>query len=398
MASFFQISAIHQHDFVSQTLLVAPPNWLRFAKFPFCSPTAYTGRPISFGNFVSPAKIGFVSQNRPSQLLHHQLSLAPHRLAADSGPLRGAEIRNKFRQITFVLGFPGESADRMSLPRAGAAARHIDVPDVAPGHAHLSGALAECAEVDVQRAGAVEFAERADPVSHPSCYDPELGSRADLLSALELGRREETQAQVRNRIRPRFQAQFQRRGVLPQQKRPAIVERHRRCAVCVKLRHGRQLHAAPPRSQALPRKLRERQHEIRNGVAVQIEKIQVEVERRSGRNCDVVEVRRAKDERPGPIGQAAGARSQSRGLKQPRIRTVSAPFTIARAGALWNARDAPEDRAERAAQNVGGFAGRKVQRIARNKREPQRVKSEQQTHYSKAAGGEADSARPAPLR
>src|SRR6185437_1660340 len=128
-----------------------------------------------------------------------------------------------------------------------------------------------------------------------------------------------------------------------------------------------QLNASAARAQAFAGKLREGQHQVRDGLSARIEKIQIEMEVCASGNMPTVKVRSTEDERAGCIGESARAvRNCGRG-KQPSIGTGCLPFTGASVVTLRHARDAPEDCAERSAQNVGGFTGGKVERIKRAK-------------------------------
>ena len=82
----------------------------------------------------------------------------------------------------------------MDLSRAAALASHVDVPQLAAGHAHSICSLAETAEVNVERTWAVELAERADAVAHTGSEYTKVRLRRKLFAALQLSRRQEPHA------------------------------------------------------------------------------------------------------------------------------------------------------------------------------------------------------------
>src|SRR6516165_7316347 len=81
---------------------------------------------------------------------------------------------------------------------AGAARPALDVfPfDHAADHADGAGALAECEEVDVERAVAVGGAERVESVADAREEDREFGLRGDLVSGFELGGGDEVEGKA----------------------------------------------------------------------------------------------------------------------------------------------------------------------------------------------------------
>ena len=76
----------------------------------------------------------------------------------------------------------------MNLARAGAAPFHVDSLELAKGHVHSRGAVAECLEVNGERAVTVKLAEGADAIAGAAGKDGEFGTIGDLLAALEFGR------------------------------------------------------------------------------------------------------------------------------------------------------------------------------------------------------------------
>ena len=116
-------------------------------------------------------------------------SLPPNSLPSNPRPTPSTDIRYKLRQFPFILRFPDKPTYRMHLPRPAAAPHNINLPHIAAHQAHLRGALAEGAEVDVERAIAVEFAQRADAVADARGQNAELGPRSELLAALQFRRR-----------------------------------------------------------------------------------------------------------------------------------------------------------------------------------------------------------------
>src|SRR5579872_1809443 len=69
------------------------------------------------------------ASSRLFQARNPEFALAPHGLPSDAGPFRRPQVRHKFGEIAFVFGFSDESADRVRLARAAAAARADDLVD-----------------------------------------------------------------------------------------------------------------------------------------------------------------------------------------------------------------------------------------------------------------------------
>jgi len=67
-------------------------------------------------------------------LIALNLAFAPYRLTPDAGPLGRAQEGKKLRQVSFVLGFPYKSPERMGLTRSAAPAFAIYMADIAFRH------------------------------------------------------------------------------------------------------------------------------------------------------------------------------------------------------------------------------------------------------------------------
>src|SRR5437763_12306333 len=96
-----------------------------------------------------------------------------------------------------------------------------------------------------------------------------------------------------------------------------------------------------------------------------IEKIQVEVERLAGSNGAAIQVSGATHKRAGPVRKSAGTCNQGSRLEHARIRTAGSPLAVARSRALRHARDSTKNDAESAAQNVGRLPYRERNRVPR---------------------------------
>ena len=81
---------------------------------------------------------------------------------------------------------------------AGAAAASLCVymRDVAASHLDKRGAGSKFAEVNGKRARAVKFSESAEPISDASGKDGELGTRGQLMTTFQFGRREEADGEA----------------------------------------------------------------------------------------------------------------------------------------------------------------------------------------------------------
>jgi len=119
------------------------------------------------------------------------LAFAPNGLAADAGPFGGAQVGKKFSQVALILSFADEAADGVSLSGAATAALDIDVVNVAAGHGDGVGAVAECAEIDGERAIAIELTQSADAIAHTSGEDGEFRAGGELVGALQFRRSDE---------------------------------------------------------------------------------------------------------------------------------------------------------------------------------------------------------------
>lgn len=121
-------------------------------------------------------------------------AFAPDRLAAYAGPAAGFQVRQKFRQVSFVLGDADETADRVALAGSAAAAFGFDSPAFAARHLYSCGADAAALKIDLERSLAVEPSQSADAVANAPEQNREFGAVGYAVLVLELGRREKFHA------------------------------------------------------------------------------------------------------------------------------------------------------------------------------------------------------------
>jgi hypothetical protein len=79
---------------------------------------------------------------------------------------------------------------------------------------------------------------------------------------------------------------------------------------------------------------------------------------------------RAEDKGSGPVGKAAGSVAEGHRLENAGVGTGGADVTGLGVNAVGDASDFAEDHAQGTAKNVGGFAGRKEERLLGNELEP----------------------------
>jgi hypothetical protein len=135
----------------------------------------------------------------------------------------------------------------------------------------------------------------------------------------------------------------------------------------------------PARSQTLTRKRGEGKYETGEYCRIHCEDVQIEVEWLTGLDGAAVEMAGAEDERARRIVEAARPFAKRNGREYFRVGAGLSGFAGLFVTTLGNAGYAAENGAERASQNVGGFARREENRFARYKLKAQREKIESHT-------------------
>jgi len=138
------------------------------------------------------------------------------------------------------------------------------------------------------------------------------------------------------------------------------------------------MHFASARTQALTGKLRKGQYQVSNVLRRKIKKIDIEVKRLPNAEGLPVQVHGAKNKGPRPIRQTAWASLHGTGLKQTGIRTTVSHIAGRSGTAFRQAGNSAEDQAQCPAQDIGGFAWREMDGIARDKSETKRLKAKKQ--------------------
>ena len=151
------------------------------------------------------------------------------------------------------------------------------------------------------------------------------------------------------------------------------------CAEVVAFGDAGEFDTAALGAEAVAGKLGEGEDEVGDGGGVGVEEVQVEVEGLAGREGLGVEVEGAKDKGAGVVGEAAGASvSSGGGFEEASVGASEVVGAGVGVGAIGWAGDAAEDGAERAAENVGGFAGREVDWLAGEEGEAEGFEVEEQ--------------------
>jgi len=107
---------------------------------------------------------------------------------------------------------------------------------------------------------------------------------------------------------------------------------------------------------------------MKGGVGVEIKKVDAEGKLLAGGDGLAVEVSGSQDKGTRPVGETAGTLSGRSGLKEAGVSAVGAERAGGCTGTLGGTGGAAEGDAERAAQDVGRFAGRKVDGLSSDKR------------------------------
>ena len=157
----------------------------------------------------------------------------------------------------------------------------------------------------------------------------------------------------------------------------AVVDLRGDASARVELNGAHQPGAPAARTDAVLGHLRKGQHEIYDGRFLEIEDVNVEVERFTWLDGAAVQVCRAKDKGAGPVMQAAGTVGRLRHrLENTRVRASGPLLAFPRVVALVRAQQLAKDGAESAAHNVAGFPGREIDRVASYELEPERQQVE----------------------
>lgn len=133
---------------------------------------------------------------------------------------------------------------------------------------------------------------------------------------------------------------------------------------------------AAARPQSIAGELGEREREIGYRRLVRLKQVDVEIESFARANHEVIKMSRAKYERARPVRQAAGAAAESPWFERSRIGAGLAQRTRAGVRTLGDARNSAKQRAERTAQDVGGHAGRKCDRVHGSEAEAHAIERE----------------------
>jgi hypothetical protein len=121
-----------------------------------------------------------------------ELALAPNGLSAHAGPAGGFEIGDELGEVAFIFGFASETAERMGLTGTAAAALCRDLLELAASHADSRSAVAECAEIEIERTVAIELAQGTDAIADSGGEDPEVGLIEESVVTLQFGGGDET--------------------------------------------------------------------------------------------------------------------------------------------------------------------------------------------------------------
>jgi hypothetical protein len=108
-------------------------------------------------------------------------------LAANTEPGPEFEVREKFREWSFINGLADESAERMHLASVKALALAFDIVDVLAEGMNEGGPLSHGFEIDFQGAIAIERAQGTDAVPEAS----QEGGKIGAMPAFEVGGCEE---------------------------------------------------------------------------------------------------------------------------------------------------------------------------------------------------------------
>src|SRR6266853_6540965 len=95
-------------------------------------------------------------------------AFAPDGLPPYACPLCGLQVRQEFRQITFILRSAHEASDRMGLACACTAAFCFLSAELAACHLYRRRPAVGALIIDLQRAGAGEPSQCADAVADPA--------------------------------------------------------------------------------------------------------------------------------------------------------------------------------------------------------------------------------------
>ena len=134
-----------------------------------------------------------------TQNLEGYLAFAPDGLAAYAGPAGRVDIGDEFGEVAFIFGHTHNASYRVRLAGVTAAAFRLHSPAFEAGHADGCGADADGFEVEVERAGSVEPAQRTDAVANASEEDGEFRAAGDPALMLEFQWREEVDMDFRRR-------------------------------------------------------------------------------------------------------------------------------------------------------------------------------------------------------
>jgi hypothetical protein len=233
----------------------------------------------------------------------------------------------------------------MALAGAAAAAGDADGLYVAAERAHLRGAFATGFEVHGQWPGAVERGKRTDPITDTREENAEIGAFDDATVVLEFSRRKEVNTDASGRVRARIQRDLRWSELL----------------------YAAHFGAAAAGPDSLAADLTERASEVLRRLRIEQEEMEIEPERCARFNGEPVQEAGAEDEGARPVRESAGAGPESRGLKDACVGARLAPVAGPGSGAVRNADDAAEHRAQCSAQHVPGLACGEVDTVARDK-------------------------------
>ena len=219
--------------------------------------------------------------------------------------------------------------------------------ELTAGHANAGGALAEAAEVDGERAIAVQGAEGADAVADARGEDGELGVAGELGTPFQLGRGDEADGHAGYGVGGRIEGEGEER---------------RRTA-------GPAFGPTAAGAEAFGGSFGEGLAQKIQGRVVDLEEMEIEVEGLAGGDGAAVEVGGAKDVGPGAVGEAAGTGVERLGLEEAGV------------GCGAGLTEAEQGESEGAAEDVGGFAGGKADGVPRDKGEAERIEAEIQTLF-----------------
>jgi hypothetical protein len=202
--------------------------------------------------------------------------------------------------LSLVLGRARETSQRMDLARAARFSLYLLPMHIAVAHPHVRRTLAQSAEIDFQRTGAVQCPQRADAIAQPGEQNRKFRARCD-------GPRFSARSDLRNepeRVRRPPRADPDRAPVVPRRP-PAPRGRRDPAAPCVPGWRGRVRVRFPDFQTA------QRPREILEHRRPAVENVDIEAKLAAFRHGSAIQGAGAENERPRPVASPLGARPRS---------------------------------------------------------------------------------------